>query len=444
MSPAPPWVELGDLALFTDLYELTMLQAYVAEGLDEPATFSLFVRRLPGRRNYLLACGLADALALLEQLRFDDKAIAFLESTGLFTRRFLQWLEGFRFACDVRAVAEGTPLFADEPLLEVTGELPQAQLVESLVMNQLHLQTVIASKASRLVQAAAGRPLVDFGLRRAHGIDAGLKAARAGYIAGVDATSNVLAGRLYGMPIAGTMAHSYIQAHHDEQEAFAEFARVNPETVLLVDTFDTLDGVRHVIELAHRLGSDFRVRAVRLDSGDLAALARQARRLLDEAGLQRVRIFASGGLEEDAIATLVTAGAPIDAFGVGTQLTNSDDAPSLDMAYKLVEYAGVGRRKTSPGKATLPGRKQVHRLLRDGVACQDVLGLADEEADGLPLLDPVMRQGRTLAPPVALASLRERCARAVGELPPALRQLARAPTPYPVVLSRALREQGSL
>src|SRR3990170_1544849 len=307
-------------ALLTDLYELTMLQAYVEEGMHAEAVFDLYVRRLPSTRNYLLACGLDDVLEYLEALAFDDEALAYLDSCEQFSDRFLRYLRDFRFAGDVHAVPEGTAVFPFEPLVEIVAPLPQAQLVETMVMNQINLQTVLASKAVRVVAAAAGRPVVDFGFRRMHGVDAGLKAARAFYIAGVASTSNVAAGQTYGVPIAGTMAHSYVQAHDEELEAFRRFARLYPDTTLLVDTYDTIAGVRHVVTLAREMGSAFRVRAIRLDSGDLAALATEARRILDEAGLQGVRIFASGGLDEEAVATLVGQRAPIDAFGVGTDM----------------------------------------------------------------------------------------------------------------------------
>lgn len=427
-------------ALFTDLYELTMLQAYVEEGMDDEAVFSVFVRKLPASRNYLLACGVGTVLDYLESLRFGDEDIAYLASLGQFKRRFLDWLRGFRFTGEVRAVAEGTPVFANEPIVEVAAPIAEAQLIETLVLNQIHLQTLLASKAARVVAAAQGRPVVDFGARRMHGIDAAIKAARAFHIAGVAATSNMLAGRLYGLPVAGTMAHSYVQAHDDEAAAFRAFARLYPETTLLVDTYDTLDGVRKVVGLARELGADFKVRAVRLDSGDLEMLAKQARRLLDDAGLEKVQIFASGGLDEHVIDALVRSGAPIDGFGVGTRLGVSSDAPGLDIAYKLVEYAGTGRLKLSTGKQLLPGRKQVFRADADGVAAGDVIARADELLDGTPLLRPVMKAGRRL--PESFETLDEARARAkaaVSRLPPQVQAIAAADPPYPVTVSQALR-----
>jgi nicotinate phosphoribosyltransferase len=436
----PLRAEHRNLALFTDLYELTMLQAYVEQGMHEEATFSLFVRRLPSRRHYLLACGLDDVLRYLEELRFTRDDLDWLASLGQFGDRFLRWLEGFRFTGEVRGVPEGTPVFANEPILEITAPLPAAQVIETYVMNQVHLQTVLASKASRVVSAAAGRTVVDFGPRRMHGIDAALKAARAFHIAGVAATSNVLAGRIYGVPVSGTMAHSYVQAAVDEMAAFRNFARLYPETVLLVDTYDTLDGVRKVVALARELGEAFRVRAIRLDSGDLGELAFRSRAILDEAGLERVEIFASGSLDEDRIAELVAAGAPITGFGVGTAMGTSDDAPALDIAYKLCAYAGRGRLKLSSGKPVLPGRKQVFRRERAGEMVGDVIGRAEERLDGRPLLVSVMAGGeRTAAGRVELDGARAHAAEETARLPARVRALTPADPPYPVEVSQALR-----
>jgi nicotinate phosphoribosyltransferase len=423
-------------ALLTDLYELTMAQAYFEEGMFEEGVFSLFVRRLPRRRNYLLACGLDDVLTFLETLRFDSAALAYLTSTGRFSERFLEYLERLRFTGDVYAVPEGTPAFANEPLLEVVAPIIEGQLVEAFVMNQIHLQTVLASKAARIVEAARGRQIVDFGLRRMHGIDAGLKAARAFHIAGVHATSNVAAGQAYGLRVSGTMAHSYIQAHDDESEAFRAFARQYPDTVLLVDTYDTLAGVQKVIDLANALGPDFRVSAVRLDSGDLLDLSIRTRRMLDEAGLQSVGIFASSSLDEDAIARLIAASAPIDGYGVGTEMGVAPDAPMLDMAYKLVEYAGRGRIKLSTGKSLLPGRKQIFRVECDGIAQYDVVARHDESVDGRPLLQGVMRKGTRLPRGhVTLDEARARRAAELNRLSAPLRAIEPADSPYTVHIS---------
>ncbi|BDG02283.1 nicotinate phosphoribosyltransferase [Anaeromyxobacter oryzae] len=438
MTVAGRWVDDGNVALLTDLYELTMIDAYLAEGLEEEAVFSLFVRRLPRRRNYLVACGLDDVLSLLEGLRFTPEALDYLRSLRLFSPRLLDWLAAFRFAGDVHAVPEGTPVFGGEPLLEVVAPLPHAQLVETALMNQVHVQTVAASKAARIVTAAAGRTVVDFGVRRMPGADAGIKVARAAYVAGIDSTSNLLAGLLHGMPVAGTMAHSFVQVHATQLEAFRAFARIYPRTILLVDTYDTLGGVRDVVALSRELGPAFQVRGVRLDSGDLLELSREARRVLDEAGLPHVAIFASGGLDEDVIARLVREGAPIAAFGVGTAMGVSEDAPSLDMAYKLVSYAGRGRIKLSTGKALLPGRKQVFRRERDGRAEGDVIAVHDEALPGRPLLSVVMRGGTRVAPPTRLDAVRAYARAERDLLPPRIRVLEPADPAYPVEVSATL------
>ena len=433
-----------DLALFTDLYELTMLQSYQEHGLRAPATFELFARTLPEGRNYLLACGLDSALAYLETLEFGAESLAALERVG-FPASFLDWLGELRFTGDVWAMPEGTPAFGDEPLLTVEAPLPEAQVVETYLINQVHFQTLVASKGARVVTAAAGRPVADFGGRRAHGTDAGLTAARALYLAGMASTSNVAAGARYGIPVNGTMAHSYVQAHGDDHAAFRDFVATHPETTLLVDTFDTLAGVRAVIELAAELGDAFRVRNIRLDSEPLGELAVEARRILDAAGLALVRIIASGGLDEHSVADLVASGAPIDAFGVGTRAVTSSDAPTFDAVYKLVAYDGEGRIKHSTGKATLPGRKQVFRQ-RDasGLALRDVLARADERHDGEPLLVQVMRGGERLpAGEESLEHARERAASGVERLPERLRALQDASPPYEVVVSDALQEDAA-
>lgn len=430
-----------ELALFTDLYELTMLQAYFTEQMTQDAVFSLFVRKLPARRNFLVACGLDTVLSYLENLRFSDEDIAYLRSLEQFTEPFLDWLRDFRFSGEVRAVAEGTPVFANEPIVEITAPLPEAQLIETFVMNQIHLQTVLASKAQRVVTAAAGKPVVDFGPRRIHGIDAAMKAARCYFISGLAATSNVLAGKRYGVPVTGTMAHSYVQAHDDETEAFSAFAEIYPDTVILVDTYDTLAGVNKVTELADKLGEKFQARAIRLDSGDLLALSREAREILDHAGLQRVKILVSGGLDEDKIARLVASGAPIDGYGVGTDMGVSADAPAMDIAYKLAEYAGQGRLKLSSGKPVLPGKKQIFRLTENNSDVGDVIARADEELPGRPLLTTVMQNGHRLpAGNIELRTIREYAQTAIARLPAAIRQLQQAEPSYPVDISPALAE----
>ena len=433
----------ADRALFADLYELTMLQSYFERGLEAPAVFELFARSLPPERNYLLACGLADALDWLEALAFGPEALAALERLG-FPARFLDRLAGLRFRGDVYAVPEGTPVFAGEPLLTVEAALPEAQIAETYLLNQLHFQTLAASAGARVVEAAAGRPVADFGARRAHGEDAALKAARALRIAGMASTSNVAAAARYGIPAAGTMAHSYVQAHGGDLPAFRAFAATHPGATLLVDTYDAIEGVRAAIALAREPGAP-RPGAIRIDSEPLAELAAEARRLLDEAGLTETRIVASGGLDEYRVAALVRAGAPIDAFGVGTRIVTSASAPSFDAVYKLVAYGGEGRVKRSPGKATLPGRKQVFRR-RDarGFALRDVLARADERMEGEPLLAPAMRGGERLeagAEPPERA--RERAASEIARLPERLRRLEPASPPYEVEVSAALRADAA-
>ena len=436
----PALLDADDAALLVDQYELTMLQAYWSQEMHERAHFSLFVRRLPPGRNFLLACGLGTVLDLLADFRFRREGLEHLRGTGDFDPGFLEWLEGFRFTGDVRAAPEGTPIFPDEPLLEVEASIPEAQVLETLIMNQVHLQTVLASKAIRVRLAAGDRKVVDFGLRRMHGADAGLKAARAFHIAGIDATSNVLAGKVYGTPVTGTMAHSYIQAFDDELESFRGWVRTFPETILLVDTYDTLQGVRKVIRLARELGNDCRVRGIRLDSGDLGELAIESRKLLDEAGLEKVQIFASGGLDEWEIHDLLQEGAPIDGFGVGTGMGVADDAPALDIAYKLTGHAGKGRLKLSSGKRTLPGAKQVFRQEDgEGKAVRDLLGREGESLPGRSLLRPVMRGGERLPEGrESLEELRRRAAREVARLPERIRALEDADPPYEVVISDEL------
>jgi nicotinate phosphoribosyltransferase len=429
-------------ALLTDLYQLTMLDAYLQEGMHEPAVFELFVRKLPPGRNFLVAAGLEQAIEFLAELAFSDDELAWLEGQGGFSQTLLEYLRQFRFTGDVDAMPEGTPFFAAEPILRVNAPLPQAQFVESRLLNILHFQTLIAAKAARIVLAAPGKLLVDFGMRRAHGADAALLAARAAYLAGFAGTATTEAARCFGMPVFGTMAHSFIQAHANEMAAFEAFVRVRPKRpVLLIDTYDTERAAAKVIELARQLaGTDTRIGGVRLDSGDLAAHAQAVRRLLDDAACNDVTIFASGNLDEQRIARLLAAGAPIDGFGVGTALGTSADVPSIDAVYKLQSYAGVARRKRSEGKATWPGAKQVWREHdRSGTMRHDQLRLASEHGTGEPLLQPVMRAGRRVAPAPTLERIREHCATQLRLLPWSIRELDPAPAPYPVSISAALR-----
>jgi len=412
--------------LLTDLYQLTMLQGYHDVGMEGTAVFEFFVRRLRPARGFLLAAGLEQALEFLEQLRFAPEELEWLASTGRFSPAFLASLETLRFTGDVHAMPEGTVFFPNEPILRVTAPIAEAQLVETRLINLLHLETLIASKAARSVLMAPDRLLVDFGLRRAHGAEAGLLAARASYLAGFSGTSTVLAGRQFGIPLYGTMAHSFIQAHDDEALAFEHFAHAQPDNVvLLIDTWDTEAAAHKVVALAPELTrAGIRIKGVRIDSGNLAEHARRVRTILDSGGLNHVIIFASGDLDEYMLRDMLAAGAPVDGFGVGTHMDTSSDLPYLDCAYKLQEYAGRARRKRSEGKATWPGRKQVYRHLdADGRMARDVVTLENDPQPGEPLLFPVMRGGRRLAPPLSLADVRRHAAENLARLPEPLRRL---------------------
>lgn len=428
-------------ALLTDFYQLTMLQAYFDRRMFEPAVFEFYVRTLPPRRNFLVAAGLEQALDFLENLRFEPAELDWISRHGAFRPDFVDYLSRLRFTGAVHAMPEGTVFFPNEPVLRVSAPLPEAQLVESRLINLLHFQTLIASKAVRSVLAAPGKRLVDFGLRRAHGAEAGLLAARAAYLAGFDGTATVLAGARFGIPLYGTMAHSFVQAHDDEAAAFERFARSLPQNaVLLIDTYDTETAAEKVVRLAPRLRqAGIRVSGVRIDSGDLAAHARRVRDILDHGGLREVTIFASSNLDEEQLAQLLRDGSPIDGFGVGTRMDVSADAPYLDCAYKLQEYAGRARRKRSEGKASWPGRKQVWRRFDTaGVAAGDTVALESEVHDGTPLVEPVMHEGRRLRPDPPLQVVRARLQEQLSRLPPILRALDQA-QPYPVEISASLQ-----
>lgn len=431
--------------LLTDLYQLTMAHAYFELGMHETAVFELFVRRLPPTRRFLIAAGLEQILDYLEQLRFSDEDLKFLAGLNLFPDRFLEHLSAVRFTGTVHAMPEGTPYLANEPILRVTAPILEAQLVESRIMNIANFASLIASKAARCVLAARGRRLVDFGMRRAHGAEAALMAARAAYLAGFDATATVEAGRLFGIPLSGTMAHSFIQAHDHEEEAFRNFLKArNRRTALLIDTYDTAHAAQTVAQIAKQLaesGTPGLVQAVRIDSGDLAAQARAVRDILDAAGCPEIEIILSGGLDEHAVESLLESGTPVDAFGIGTNLDVSEDAPSLDMAYKLQEYADQPRRKRSPGKETWPGRKQVFRR-RDanGEWVEDCIALEDERVDGEPLLEEVMRAGKRIRELPALSAIRERCRTQLQRLPAQLKSLKPGHGDLPVRISEGVQE----
>lgn len=401
-----------DLGLFTDLYELTMSQAFLSQGMLATATFSLFTRTYPPNRAYFVSAGLEDVLDYLSNLNFSGRAIDYLRATGIFSGDFLDFLRGVRFTGSVRAIPEGRLYFADEPALEVTAPLIEAQLVETFIINQVNLQSMLATKAARCVWAAQGRGIADFASRRTQGTDAALKMARASYIAGFSSTSNVLAASIYGMPPAGTMAHSFISTFATELDAFRAYAQSFPgRTILLIDTYDTISGAWNAVQVAKEMeGDGQRLMAVRLDSGDFDELSRRVRTILDDSGLDYVKILASGGLDEYELETLVKAGAPIDLFGVGTKAGVSADAPWSDMAYKLVCFDGRPVMKLSPEKVSLPGAKQVFRT-KDaaGMFARDIIALDDEELPGgLPLLEEVMKDGRRTGPQVTLEEVRKR------------------------------------
>jgi nicotinate phosphoribosyltransferase len=411
----------------TDLYELTMAASYFDQGMFAPATFNLFVRHYPPHRSFFVAAGLDDLLDYLESFHFQPDDLEYLERTSLFSSQFLAFLENLRFTGDVRVIHEGRIFFAAEPLVEISAPLIEAQLVETFVINAMNFPSLIASKAARCLYAAGDRRLVDFSLRRTQGVDAGLKVARASYIGGFIGTSNVLAGKLHGLPIFGTMAHSYVESFAHEIDAFRAFAKCFPKsTVLLIDTYDTVAGARKAATVAHEMrGAGHELLAVRLDSGDLVLLSRQVREILDAAALTGVTIFASGGLDEFGIQELLEAGARIDAFGVGTKLGVSADAPYLDTGYKMVEYAGRPVLKLSSGKVSLAGTKQVFRLKDDrGLLRKDLIGLHDDSApEGEPLLQEVMKGGKRLLPSEPLDLIRKRFLDEFGSLPETYKKL---------------------
>ncbi|MGH7950184.1 MAG: nicotinate phosphoribosyltransferase [Candidatus Binataceae bacterium] len=413
----------SEIPLLTDLYQLTVTASLFEHGFTDLATFEVATRRMPPNRGYLVAAGLERVLEILEEFRFDEAALAHLESLKLFKAEFLDHLSRLRFTGEVRAMPEGAVFFAGEPVVEIHAPIIEAQLVEPLVLNQIGFASLCAAKAARCFSVAGGRRLVDFGLRRAQGADAAMTLARSSYLCGFHGTSNVLAGKRYGIPAFGTMSHSYIMAHDNEREAFEHFVKSFPDlSTLLVDTYDTVRGVQIAAEIGKRLkAKGLHLRGVRLDSGDIFELARQSRRVLDDAGLHDTAIFASGNLDEYRIAELIEAGAPIDAFGVGTALAVSDDAPAGDFTYKLTEYRGSPRIKTSTAKVSMPGRKQVFRAANpSGTPFADLVGLSDESAATAArefkpapakvaqLLEPQMQAGKRVAPARSLAESRER------------------------------------
>lgn len=425
-------------ALLTDQYELTMAASYFADGRTYPATFELFWRDLPRSRNFLIACGLEQALAYLESFRFSGDEISFLAGLDLFDQDFLEFLGDIRFSGEVWAITEGDAVFPLEPVLRVTAPLIEAQIVETYLLNCIDFQTLIASKAARLSIACRGRPFVDFSARRDHGADAAVLAARAAFVGGASATSNLLASKRFGVPASGTMAHSYVMTIGDEKAAFLSFARKFPDkAVLLIDTFDVIRAAHIAVDVAGELGPEgIQIRAVRIDSGDLAASVPEVRRILDDGGFPDIEIFVSGDLDEWRIHDLVSAGVRVDGFGVGTQLGTGGDAPFLGGSYKLVEDAGGPKFKLSSGKETLPGVKQVFRL-----GGEDVIALAEEDPvpGGRALLEHVMSGGRRVNEPEKLTAVQEYCMATLASLPPEILSLT-SDTEYRVALSSQLKE----
>jgi nicotinate phosphoribosyltransferase len=429
------------LELLTDLYELTMAASYFENAMDDSATFSLFIRKFPSDRAYFVAAGLQDFLEFATSFHFSDTDLAYLEDTGTFSDRFLRYLKDMRFTGSIHAIGEGEVFFENEPIVEVTAPILEAQILETFAINTFNLQSMIATKAARCIHAAADRRLVDFSLRRTHGADAGLKAARSSYIAGFVATSNVLAGKLYGIPITGTMAHSYISAFENELEAYRAYARSFPDkTILLIDTYDTVTGAKNASIVGQEMAQEgHKLLGVRLDSGDMASLSRQVRKILDDAGLHGTDVFASSSFDEYKIAEMIAAGAMIDAFGVGTKMGVSSDAPYFDMVYKLVKYGQRPVMKLSTGKANLPGEKQIFRRTDSrGRFREDVIGRRDEKIEGgRPLLEPVVRDGQLLKSHPSLDEIRERFRGNFELLDDAYKAL-RGASSYPVTLSPGL------
>ena len=437
---------LANQSLLLDLYELTMAQCYFFYKRESYATFDLFVRDFPARRSYLVAAGLGDILDFVTNLRFGSEDIRFLEGLHKFKPEFLDWLRNFKFSGDIWAMPEGTVFFPNEPIIRVTAPLIEAQLLESFFLNTINLQTMIASKAARIVSAAQGRQVFDFSFRRTHGPEAGLKVARACYIAGCAATSNVLASKLYGIPAVGTMAHSFVMSFSKELASFDAYANNFPDqTILLVDTYDTYKGIFNAIKVGLSLQKKgFQLKGIRLDSGDIVRLSKFARKKLDAAGLRYVKIVASGNLDEFKIAELINRKAQVDSFGVGTNMGTSSDAPCLDVIYKLCEVSDANKNflptmKLSKGKVTFPGRKQVYRFRdKQGRFIKDILVLEREQLKGEPLLIKVVEKGRLIYSPLSLADIRQKLNASLANFPKELFSLS-ARYNYPVLISSRLK-----
>ncbi len=410
------------LGLCTDLYELTMAQSYLEHGKTSTAVFSLFVRELPENRNFLVSCGLEALIDYLERFKFSDEDLLYLKSLGRFSESFLDYLKEFEFKGKLYAVPEGRIVFQNEPLVQIEAPLPDAQLLETIVINTIHLQTLIASKAVRSFLVARGKGLVDFGFRRAHGLDAGIWGARASYIAGFSGTSNLEAGKRFGIPVFGTVAHSYIMVFDREEDAFKAFAESFPKNaVVLIDTYDTLSAVDKVIKLVKE---GVPIVGVRLDSGDIEKLSKEVRRRLDQEGMSNVRIIVSGGVDEYKIESWLSKGCPIDSFGVGTKFITSADAPYLDMAYKLVEYEGKPKVKKSPGKRTFPYKRDVRRFYKNGLMDHDeVVPYNDPENGGEGLVKLFLKGGSLKEKLPSLGEIRDKLMEDIDKLPEELKLL---------------------
>jgi len=439
------FVTAADMSMLVDFYELTMCASYFESRREEMAVFDVFIRRLPPHRSYFVFAGLEQVLWFLENVKFTSEHIEFLRKKR-FKQDFLEYLKKFRFTGEVWAMPEGTIVFPEEPLIRITAPIIEAQLVETFILNTVNLQTMLTTKASRVVCAAQGRPVIEFGLRRTHGMDAGMKAARCSYIAGAEGTSNVLAGMKYGIPVFGTMAHSFILAFENENDSFKAFVKTFPDgSTLLIDTYDDLKGAENAAEIAEQLEANgHRLSAVRLDSGDLLSLSKSVRRILDGHGLDYVKIFASGDLDEYAVDELIRKGAEIDAFGVGTRMSTSNDRPYVDIVYKLSGRIENGMyapsMKLSKGKPTLPGIKQVFRRRNSkGQYVEDTIGLDDEKVEGEPLLRKVMEDGHVTCRMPSLEEIRASVAENLSTLPEKYRRL-RGALKYPVRLSRKLQQ----
>ncbi|MHC4320707.1 MAG: nicotinate phosphoribosyltransferase [Planctomycetota bacterium] len=441
-KPKSLFLNDANMCIATDLYQLTMIAGYFERGMNHKSTFELFVRNLPERRSYLIAAGLEQAIHYLENMSFTAEYLKYLKNLPVFknvSREFFNYLRDFRFSGDVYAVPEGTIVFANEPIIRVTASMIEAQIIETYLLSMINYQTLIASKASRVKHAAGGREVIDFGTRRAHGPQAGVLAARACFIGGCVGTSNVLAAYELGIPPIGTVAHSWVMAYDDEYESYEDFHKVFPDnTILLIDTYDTIKGA----QLATKIGK--KLKGVRLDSGNITLLSKRVRKILDDAGLEHVKITASGDLNEYTISQMLAKGACVDSFGVGTEMVTSKDIPALGGVYKLVEQEIKGslmpKMKFSKDKATCPSKKQVYRFYNNkGSFKKDIIGLVDEEFDAEDLLLPVMKKGKLGNKVPTVRQIQKTAEKNISQLPDKFKALD-CKTEYPVMISKRLEQ----